>query len=117
MSKHIKAAKEECKILEKVKRKIPDGPFARFYEAFSYKENLVMMFEPLGMNLFSLLEVNKFKGFPLAVIRKWAKTIFKGLRDLHDEGMIHTDLKVGLMIARERRSREPEFVQDAYQRD
>ena len=57
------------------------------------------MFEPLGKNLFNLLEINEFKGFPLSIVRKWAKTILLGLKSLHDEGMIHTDLKVMLIIA------------------
>lgn len=64
-----------------------------------FGENFVMMFEPLGKNLYNLLEINRYKGFPLFIVRKWAKTILSGLKDLHAEGMIHTDLKVGIILA------------------
>lgn len=95
--KHIKAAKEECEILKTVRRKIPDGPFVRYIDSFHFGENFVMMFEPLGKNLYRLLEINEFKGFPLSLVRKWGQMILKGLRDLHDVGMIHTDMKVEII--------------------
>ena len=93
MKKHIKSAREECEILLTVRRKMPDAPFVHFVDSFSFGEYFVMMFEPLGRNLYRLLELNDFKGFPLSIIRSWAKTILRGLRELHAAGMIHTDMK------------------------
>lgn len=92
--KYVRAAKEEARVLTKINEESPDGPFVQFYRAFDFGEHYVMVFEPLGKNLYQLLRVNNFVGFPLSTVRVWAKKILKGLVELHKQGMIHTDLKV-----------------------
>lgn len=56
--------------------------------------HVCIVFEPLGENLLSLIERNKKKGVPVALVKTIAKQVLLGLEYLHDEcDLVHTDIK------------------------
>ncbi|RVE56489.1 hypothetical protein OJAV_G00221650 [Oryzias javanicus] len=52
-----------------------------------------MTFELLSMNLYELIKKNKFQGFSLPLVRKFAHSILQCLDALHKNRIIHCDLK------------------------
>lgn len=49
--------------------------------------------ELLGINLYELIKLNKFKGIPVPLVRHFTKQILEGLRFLDTKEIIHCDLK------------------------
>jgi len=54
---------------------------------------MCMTFELLSMNLYELIKKNKFQGFSLQLVRKFAHSILQCLDALHKNRIIHCDLK------------------------
>ncbi|RYG50585.1 hypothetical protein EON66_11685, partial [archaeon] len=53
-----------------------------------------MVFETLGDNLLALIKAYKYRGIPIAIVRKIARQVCIGLDFLHRMcHLIHTDLK------------------------
>lgn len=49
--------------------------------------------ELLGINLYELIKLNKFKGLPIPLVRHFTKQILEGLKFLESKEIIHCDLK------------------------
>ena len=47
----------------------------------------------MDLNLYDLLKKNKFKGFPLSTVRKFAIQVLYALKFLNHHKIIHCDLK------------------------
>lgn len=65
----------------------------RYTAHFNFREHLCISTELLGINLYELIKLNKFKGLPLKLVRHFTKQILEGLRFLDHKEIIHCDLK------------------------
>ncbi|GCC24454.1 dual specificity tyrosine-phosphorylation-regulated kinase 2-like [Chiloscyllium punctatum] len=91
---HRQAA-EEIKILDHLRKQDKDNNMnvIHIYESFSFRNHICMTFELLSMNLYELIKKNKFQGFSLPLVRKFAHSILQCLDALHKSHIIHCDLK------------------------
>ncbi|XP_070803955.1 dual specificity tyrosine-phosphorylation-regulated kinase 2 isoform X3 [Pituophis catenifer annectens] len=91
---HRQAA-EEIKILEHLKKQDKDNNMnvIHMLENFTFRNHICMTFELLSMNLYELIKKNKFQGFSLPLVRKFAHSILQCLDALHKNRIIHCDLK------------------------
>ncbi|KAJ6238494.1 homeodomain interacting protein kinase [Anaeramoeba flamelloides] len=65
----------------------------KFYNYFMHKNHLCLVFECLYINLFEVIQMNKYKGLTLNLVRSFTKQILQSLVLLYDAGIIHSDLK------------------------
>ncbi|KAM4699876.1 dual specificity tyrosine-phosphorylation-regulated kinase 3 [Discoglossus pictus] len=91
---HRQAA-EEIRILEHLKKQDKTGSMnvIHMLESFTFRNHICMTFELLSMNLYELIKRNKFQGFSLQLVRKFAHSILQCLEALHRNKIIHCDLK------------------------
>ncbi|XP_030077292.1 dual specificity tyrosine-phosphorylation-regulated kinase 3 isoform X2 [Microcaecilia unicolor] len=91
---HRQAA-EEIRILEHLKKQDKTGSMniIHMLESFTFRSHICMTFELLSMNLYELIKRNKFQGFSLQLVRKFAHSILQCLEGLHKCKIIHCDLK------------------------
>lgn len=91
---HRQAA-EEIRILEHLKKQDKTGSLnvVHMLENFTFRNHICMTFELLSMNLYELIKRNKFQGFSLPLVRKFAHSILQCLEALHRHKIIHCDLK------------------------
>lgn len=88
-------AQEEIKILEHLRRQDKDGThnIVHLLDHFNFRNHVCITFELLSMNLYELIKKNKFQGFSLALVRKFAHSILQCLDCLYRNRIIHCDLK------------------------
>jgi dual specificity tyrosine-phosphorylation-regulated kinase 1 len=90
-------ARTEINLLNLVLEKDPDDDqnIVHLQDTFVYRNHQCLVFEMLSYNLYDLLKNTRFKGVSLALVRKFAKQILKGLDFLSrkDVDVIHCDLK------------------------
>ncbi|KAJ8265129.1 hypothetical protein COCON_G00142280 [Conger conger] len=91
---HRQAA-EEVRILEHLRRQDKTGSMnvVHMLESFTFRGHICMTFELLSMNLYELIKRNKFQGFSLPLVRKFALSILQCLEALQRSKIIHCDLK------------------------
>ncbi|KAL4660272.1 dual specificity tyrosine-phosphorylation-regulated kinase 2 isoform X1 [Arapaima gigas] len=91
---HRQAA-EEIRILEHLRKQDKDTTMnvIHMLEHFTFRNHICMTFELLSMNLYELIKKNKFQGFSLPLVRKFAHSILQCLDALHKNRIIHCDLK------------------------
>ncbi|CAK5078841.1 unnamed protein product [Meloidogyne enterolobii] len=85
----------EIEILEILKKQDVDGNYniIPMIESFTFRDHKCITFKLLSMNLYELLKKNKFEGFRLTLVRKFALSILQCLKLLYSNKIIHTDLK------------------------
>ncbi|CAL1607956.1 unnamed protein product [Knipowitschia caucasica] len=88
-------AQEEIRILEHLRRQDRSGSMnvVHMLENFTFRNHICMTFELLSMNLYELIKRNKFQGFSLPLVRKFAHSILQCLEALSRHRIIHCDLK------------------------
>ena len=88
-------AQEEIRILEHLRKQDRNGTMnvVHMLENFTFRNHICMTFELLSMNLYELIKRNKFQGFSLALVRKFAHSILQCLEALNRHRIIHCDLK------------------------
>ena len=88
-------AQEEIRILEFLKRQDRDhaSNVVHLYEHFTFRNHICITFELLSMNLYELIKKNKFQGFSLQLVRKFAHSILQCLELLYNSRIIHCDMK------------------------
>uniref|UniRef100_A0A1I8B606 dual-specificity kinase n=1 Tax=Meloidogyne hapla TaxID=6305 RepID=A0A1I8B606_MELHA len=88
-------ADEEIKILDILKKQDVKGGYniIPMLEHFTFRNHKCITFKLLSMNLYELLKKNKFEGFRLTLVRKFAISILHCLELLYLNKIIHTDLK------------------------
>ncbi|CAK9294880.1 unnamed protein product [Gordionus sp. m RMFG-2023] len=86
---------EEIKILEFLKKLDKDNSsnIIHIIDHFMFRSHQCMMFELLSYNLYELIKKNKFQGFSLQIIRKFAYSILQCLDLLFIHRIIHCDMK------------------------
>ena len=90
-----KQAVEEIRILEHLKKQDKENSsnIVHLIEHFTFRNHVCITFELLSMNLYELIKKNKFQGFSLALVRKFAHSILMCLDMLYRNRIIHCDLK------------------------
>lgn len=90
-----KQAQEEIRILEFLKRQDREGRLniVHIHEHFTFRNHICITFELLNVNLYELIKRNRFQGFSVALVRKFAHSILQCLDVLHRNRIIHCDLK------------------------
>ena len=90
-----KQAVEEIRILEHLKKQDREGShnIVHLMEHFNFRNHVCITFELLSMNLYELIKKNKFQGFSIALVRKFAHSILMCLDMLYRNRIIHCDLK------------------------
>ena len=88
-------AQEEIRILEHLKKQDKENTYNIIHqlENFTFRNHICITFELLSMNLYELIKKNKFQGFSLQLVRKFAHSILQCLDALHKNRIIHCDLK------------------------
>ncbi|MEQ2170573.1 Dual specificity tyrosine-phosphorylation-regulated kinase 2, partial [Goodea atripinnis] len=88
-------AQEEIHILEHLRKQDRNGAMnvVHMLENFTFRNHICMTFELLSMNLYELIKRNKFQGFSLPLVRKFAHSILQCLEALYRHRIIHCDLK------------------------
>lgn len=88
-------AQEEIRILEHLKKQDKENAMniVHMTEHFTFRNHICITFELLSMNLYELIKKNKFQGFSLQLVRKFAHSILQCLDALYKNRIIHCDLK------------------------
>ena len=88
-------AQEEIKILDHLRRQDKDNThnIIHMIDHFVFRNHVCITFELLSMNLYELIKKNKFQGFSLALVRKFAHSILQCMDSLYRNRIIHCDLK------------------------
>ena len=88
-------AQEEIRILEHLKKQDKENTMniVHMLEHFTFRNHICITFELLSMNLYELVKKNKFQGFSLQLVRKFAHSILQCLDALYKNRIIHCDLK------------------------
>jgi len=91
---HRQAA-EEIRILEHLRKQDKENSMniIHMLESFQFRNHICMTFELLSINLYELIKKNKFQGFSLQLVRKFAHSILQCMDALHRNRIIHCDLK------------------------
>lgn len=91
---HRQAA-EEVRILEHLRKQDKDNTYniIHMLEHFQFRNHMCITFELLSINLYELIKKNKFQGFSLQLVRKFAHSMLQCLEALHRNRIIHCDLK------------------------
>lgn len=91
---HRQAA-EEIRILEHLRKQDKENNFNTIHmlEHFTFRNHTCITFELLSINLYELIKKNKFQGFSLQLVRKFAHSMLQCLEALHRNRIIHCDLK------------------------
>lgn len=88
-------AQEEIRILEHLRRQDKDNTvnIIHMYDHFTFRNHTCITFELLSINLYELIKKNKFQGFSLQLVRKFAHSLLQCLDVLARNKIIHCDLK------------------------
>lgn len=88
-------AQEEIRILEHLRKQDKENTMniIHMFEHFTFRSHICITFELLSMNLYELIKKNKFAGFSLQLVRKFAHSILQCLDALYKNRIIHCDLK------------------------
>ncbi|CAI5447252.1 unnamed protein product [Caenorhabditis angaria] len=88
-------ADEEIRILDHLRRQDADGThnIIHMLDYFNFRNHKCITFELLSINLYELIKRNKFQGFSLMLVRKFAYSMLLCLDLLNKNRLIHCDLK------------------------
>ena len=63
------------------------------YYLYFFRSHTCITFELLSINLYELIKKNKFQGFSLQLVRKFAHSLLQCLDTLYRNKIIHCDMK------------------------
>uniref|UniRef100_A0A915C6I1 Dual specificity tyrosine-phosphorylation-regulated kinase mbk-2 n=2 Tax=Parascaris univalens TaxID=6257 RepID=A0A915C6I1_PARUN len=88
-------AEEEIRILDHLRRQDQDGTrnIIHMLDHFNFRNHKCITFELMNINLYELIKKNKFQGFSLQLVRKFAHSMLQCLELLNRNRLIHCDLK------------------------
>lgn len=91
----FRQAQEEIRILLHLRKQDRDNTFnvIHIYDYFIFRNHMCITFELLYINLYELIKKNKFLGFNLQLVRKFAHSLLQCLDALHKNSIIHCDMK------------------------
>ncbi|XP_076045033.1 dual specificity tyrosine-phosphorylation-regulated kinase 2-like [Oratosquilla oratoria] len=88
-------AQEEIRILEHLRKQDKDNTvnIIHMFDHFTFRSHTCITFELLSINLYELIKKNKFMGFSLQLVRKFAHSLLLCLDALYKNKIIHCDMK------------------------
>lgn len=88
-------AQTEISILKHLRQKDVNNSMnvVHMFEHFIFRDHTCITFELLSLNLYELTRKNKFAGFSIHLVRRFAYSILKCLEALNENKIIHCDLK------------------------
>lgn len=88
-------ADEEIRILDHLRRQDSNcsANIIHMLDYFTFRNHKCITFELLNINLYELIKKNKFQGFSLMLVRKFAYSMLMCLELLNRNRLIHCDLK------------------------
>lgn len=88
-------AQEEIRILDHLRKQDKDNTMniVHMLEHFTFRNHMCITFELLSINLYELIKKNKFQGFNIQLVRKFAHSLLQCLDVLYRNRVIHCDLK------------------------
>ncbi|XP_031631087.1 putative dual specificity tyrosine-phosphorylation-regulated kinase 3 homolog [Contarinia nasturtii] len=88
-------AQEEIRILSHLRKHDKDNSMniIHMYDYFTFRNHMCITFELLYINLYELIKKNKFQGFSLQLVRKFAHSLLQCLDALSKNKIIHCDMK------------------------
>ncbi|XP_021703574.1 dual specificity tyrosine-phosphorylation-regulated kinase 2 isoform X2 [Aedes aegypti] len=88
-------AQEEIRILKHLRSqdRMNSMNIIHMYDYFIFRNHMCITFELLYINLYELIKKNKFQGFSLQLVRKFAHSLLKCLDALYKNKIIHCDMK------------------------
>jgi len=88
-------AQEEIRILEHLRELDKDNSMNIIHmeDHFTFRSHTCITFELLSLNLYELIKKNKFQGFSLQLVRKFAHSLLQCLDALCRNKIIHCDMK------------------------
>ena len=96
-------AQEEVRILQLLGKQDANGQhnIVHTYENFTFRNHVCITFELLNMNLYELIKKNKYQGFNLQLVRKFAHSLLQCLELCYRNRIIHCDLKPENILLRQ----------------
>ncbi|CAD5219356.1 unnamed protein product [Bursaphelenchus okinawaensis] len=90
-----KQAEEEIRILDHLRQQDLENVHnvIHMLDHFNFRNHKCITFELMSINLYELIKKNKFHGFNLTLVRKFAHSMLQCLDLLHRNRLIHCDLK------------------------
>lgn len=70
-----------------------DFPILTYIDHFHFRGHMCIISEMLSLNLYSLLEIIKFRGLSLKILKLFSRRILTGLDFIHKQNIIHCDIK------------------------
>lgn len=89
-------AVSEIKMLKHLmasRKNLPNDSIMTYCDHFHFRGHMCIVSEVLSINLFTFLELDKFRGLSLELVKMFAHKILKGLDFLHHNKVIHCDIK------------------------
>lgn len=88
-------AQEEIRILKHLRAqdRMNSMNIIHMYDYFVFRNHMCITFELLYINLYELIKKNKFQGFSIQLVRKFAHSLLKCLDALYKHKIIHCDMK------------------------
>lgn len=89
-------AVSEIKMLKQLSQASKDhmnDHIMNYYDHFHFRGHMCIATEVLSLNLFTFLELLSFRGVNLELLKYFASDILKGLGFVHDQRVIHCDIK------------------------
>lgn len=88
-------AVSEIKMLKQLNQSSKGGTdhIMQYYDHFHFRGHMCIASEVLSLNLFTFLELFSFRGVNLQILKYFTSDILKGLKFIHEQGVIHCDIK------------------------
>ncbi len=88
-------AQEEIRILDHMRKQDKNNSMniIHMFENFTFRNHMCITFELLSVNLYELIKKNKFQGFSIQLVRRFAYSMLRCLEALYNNKIIHCDLK------------------------
>lgn len=88
-------AQEEIRILSHLRKQDESNSMnvIHMFDYFTFRNHMCITFELLYINLYELIKKNKFQGFSLQLVRKFAHSLLQCLDALAKNKIIHCDMK------------------------
>ncbi|ORZ03873.1 kinase-like domain-containing protein [Syncephalastrum racemosum] len=105
--KYKEAGKVEIRVLQRLKEADPTNLYKciQMRHAFTERDHVCMVFDLLKASVFDFLKNNDFRGFPHAHVQHMAQQLLTSVAFLHDQNLIHTDIKPENLMLMDNRSR------------